>query len=123
MYHLDEEEFPMSLGLKRGSWVRHAKHGVCYVGGTSRSRVSLHGMESGKRLTQGAAVKDCVFLTRSSWRLWGGLIAPIPLTAKAVSILGEKSHDLQGQGCLFHRELSIRRQEAYKGIHVGRRSL
>lgn len=37
------------MGLKRGSLVKHVKHGLCYVGGTSKGRISLHDM-TGKRL-------------------------------------------------------------------------
>lgn len=59
----------MSMGLKRGSWVRHPKYGVCYVGGSSKERISLHDMQTGKRLTKDVKAKDCQFLTRSSWRM------------------------------------------------------
>ena len=52
-----------SLGFKRGSLVKHKKYGFCYVGGTMKNRISLHSLESGKRLTQGAKVEDCVFKT------------------------------------------------------------
>ena len=57
-----------SLGFKRGSLVRHPKHGVTYVGGTWRERISLHSLESGKRLCQNAKSEDCKFLTFNSWR-------------------------------------------------------
>lgn len=59
----------LSLGFKRGSWVKHPRYGVCYVGGSSNGRLSLHRLEDGKRLTQGARPEDCSFLTRSSWRI------------------------------------------------------
>lgn len=59
-----------SLCLKRGTWVNHSKYGTCYVGGTSKGRISLHEMEVGKRLCQNAKVEDCSVLTRASWRLW-----------------------------------------------------
>lgn len=58
-----------SLGFKRGSWVRHIKHGLCYVGGTMKDRITLHSMETGKRLTQRARPADCQFLTYASWRI------------------------------------------------------
>jgi hypothetical protein len=63
----------LSLGLKRGSWVQHARYGPAFVGGTSNGRISLHAMETGKRLTQKARVEDCRFLCRASWRLRTGL--------------------------------------------------
>jgi hypothetical protein len=59
----------LSLGFKRGSWVRHAQHGVCYIGGTSNERISLHDLQTGKRLTQHAKPADLKFLTTASWRL------------------------------------------------------
>jgi hypothetical protein len=58
----------MSLGLKRGSLVEHKKLGTCYVGGFLKNRISLHSLETGKRLCQNARVKDCVFKTYLSWR-------------------------------------------------------
>jgi hypothetical protein len=59
----------LSLGFKRGSWVKHPKWGVCYVGGNLNGCLSLHSLEDGKRLTQRAQPEDCRFLTLSSWRL------------------------------------------------------
>ncbi len=58
----------LSLGIKRGSWVNHPKYGLCYVGGSSKGRISLHDMDSGKRLTQNAKPEDCAILTTASWR-------------------------------------------------------
>jgi len=58
-----------SMGFKRGSWVNHIKHGLCYIGGTSKERVSLHEMSTGKRLTQTAKPEDCRFLTYATWRM------------------------------------------------------
>jgi hypothetical protein len=59
----------LSLGFKRGSWVKHPKWGVCYIGGSSNNRLSLHSLQDGKRLTQDAKPEDCVFLTFCSWRV------------------------------------------------------
>ena len=56
-----------SLGLKRGSLVKHIKHGICFVGGTSKGLVSLHDLGN-QRICQNADVKDIKFLTHSSWR-------------------------------------------------------
>src|SRR5947209_10556391 len=49
-----------SLGLKRGTLVRHSKYGLCTVGGFDRKKqtISLHGYRINKRLTQAAKVKD-----------------------------------------------------------------
>jgi hypothetical protein len=61
----------ISLGLKRGSYVKHPKYGLVYVGGTTNGRISLHSLETGKRLTQNAKPEDCGFVTYSSWRMKG----------------------------------------------------
>jgi hypothetical protein len=60
----------LSLGLKRGGLVKHLKHGICYVGGFLKNRISLHSLESGKRLTQNAELENCVFKTYLSWRYY-----------------------------------------------------
>lgn len=57
-----------SLGFKRGSFVKHLKYGVCYVGGYLKNRISLHSLTDGKRLTQQAKPEDCRMLTYCSWR-------------------------------------------------------
>jgi hypothetical protein len=59
-----------SLGLKRGTIVRHTKYGLCTVGGFDRKRqaISLHEYRTNKRLTQGAKVKDCQVLTWVAFR-------------------------------------------------------
>jgi RRXRR protein len=59
----------ISLGLKRGSWVQHPKYGIAYIGGTTNGRISLHAMQTGKRLTQNAKIEDCQFLCTASWRM------------------------------------------------------
>lgn len=58
----------VSLGFKRGSWVKHTKYGLSYIGGNLDSRVSLHSLKDGKRLCQNAKPTDCQLLTTSSWR-------------------------------------------------------
>ena len=57
-----------SLGLKRGSLVRHSKHGLVYVGGFLKNRISLHRIADGKRLGQNFRKEDCKFLTFNTWR-------------------------------------------------------
>ena len=58
-----------SEGFKRGSYVKHPKYGICFVGGTSKGRISLHSLETGSRLCQNAKPKECSFLTYSSFRV------------------------------------------------------
>jgi len=52
-----------SMGLSRGTLVKHIKFGLTYIGGTLKERVSLHSLRTGKRVTQGAKVEDCSILT------------------------------------------------------------
>jgi RRXRR protein len=61
-----------SLGLKRGTLVRHQKYGLCTVGGFDRKRqsISLHDYRTNKRFTQGAKVEACRTLTWLGWRCW-----------------------------------------------------
>lgn len=61
-----------SLGWKRGSFVRHKRFGVVYVGGNSKGRLSLHSMCDGKRLTRSAKKGDCKMLCYSSQRTEDG---------------------------------------------------
>jgi hypothetical protein len=60
----------MSLGLKRGSLVKHKKHNLAYVGGHSNDRISLHTLQDGKRVFQNIKPNDCKFLTYMSWRFY-----------------------------------------------------
>ena len=57
-----------SLGLKRGSLVKHSKYGYCYVGGTMNDRISLHSLKDGKRLCQNAKLSDIIFKTYNIWQ-------------------------------------------------------
>jgi hypothetical protein len=61
-----------SLGFKRGSWVNHPKYGTCYIGGSSAGRLSLHDLQTGKRLCQNAKADDLSFLCTASWRIRKG---------------------------------------------------
>jgi hypothetical protein len=68
----------ISAGFKRGSIVKNPKYGFCYVGGwqesptkkdSCRKTISLHSLNTGKRLTQNALPADCKFLSYNSWRV------------------------------------------------------
>ncbi|GHO80794.1 hypothetical protein KSD_85650 [Ktedonobacter sp. SOSP1-85] len=61
-----------SLGVKRGTLVKHKKYGLCTVGGVDRKRntISLHEYRTNTRLTQAAKVETCRVLTWLSWRSW-----------------------------------------------------
>lgn len=57
----------MSLGLSRGSLVSHSKFGLSHIGGTSKGKISLHGL-NGDRVTQNAKKEDLTVLTINKWR-------------------------------------------------------
>jgi hypothetical protein len=61
-----------SLGLKRGTLMRHPRYGLCAIGGYDRSRgtVSLHAYRSNQRLTQKGRPNQCHRLTWVAWRSW-----------------------------------------------------
>lgn len=71
-----------SMGLSRGTLVRHIKYGLVYIGGTMKARVSLHGLITGKRVTQSAKPEDCKILTRIAWRTRRYAEAGRPHTAR-----------------------------------------
>lgn len=54
----------LSLGIKRGTLVLHPKYKLCYTGGTSKDRISLHSHSTGKRLTRSAKKEDLKILTQ-----------------------------------------------------------
>jgi len=58
-----------SIGLKRGTLVKHPKYNHCLVGGTSNGRVSLHDFKTNKRLCQNAKTQDLIILTNMPWNL------------------------------------------------------
>jgi len=57
-----------SLGIKRGTLVRHPRWGKAYVGGTMDGKLSLHDPQTGKRLTQSANVADCRLIKLVRWK-------------------------------------------------------
>lgn len=57
----------VSLGIPRGTLVKHPKFGLTHVGGSSKGRISLHAL-SGKRLTQSSKKEDLTVLTINKWR-------------------------------------------------------
>ena len=58
----------MSLGFKKGSLVKHKKHGLCYMSGNMNGRLSLYSLKTGERVTKKARVEDTVFLAYNSFR-------------------------------------------------------
>jgi len=57
-----------SLGLKRGTLVKHPKYGLTSVGGTQKGKISLHAYTDNKRLDTRCDVADCYILTFSMYR-------------------------------------------------------
>ena len=54
--------------MKTGTLVEHRKHGLCFTGGASAGQISLHSLETGKRLQQHARIADWRPRTPLSWR-------------------------------------------------------
>jgi len=67
-----------SLEFKRGSIVKHVWLGLCYVGGTSKNRISLHNIQTGERISRTTKPEECKFLTYNSWRLRRALKCVVP---------------------------------------------
>ena len=59
-----------SLGLRRGSIIKHKTYGKCLVGGTSKGRISLHSISDNKRLTQNTKIEDVTFLCYNNWNYY-----------------------------------------------------
>ena len=56
-------------GLKTGTLVKHPKYGLCYTGGYTKSLgLSIHSLETGKRITQSAKKEDLDIKCNISWR-------------------------------------------------------
>ncbi len=60
----------LSLGIKRGTLVKHPRYGWVYVGGTMGGNLSLHAPNTGKRITQKAKLIDCTRIKLLRWRVW-----------------------------------------------------
>ncbi len=58
----------ISLGLKKGRLVKHIKHGLCYIGGNTRGRLTLCDVSNGARIMQNAKTEDLQLLAFNSWR-------------------------------------------------------
>jgi hypothetical protein len=54
----------LSLGIKRGTLVKHPKYGRCLTGGTTNGRISLSDLKTNKRLCQNARIEDLTILTQ-----------------------------------------------------------
>ena len=60
----------LSLGIKRGSLIKHPKYGICYVGGSSKERISLHNLVTNNRIYQKAKKIDIKILRYNKWRFY-----------------------------------------------------
>src|SRR5260221_7334524 len=58
----------LSLGIKRGTLVKHPTYGKAYVGGMMDGELSLHDPQTGKRLTQTAKVNACKPIKLLRWK-------------------------------------------------------
>ncbi len=57
-----------SLGIKRGTLVKHPTYGNAYVGGTMDGKLSLHDPQTGRRLTQSAQADACKPIKLLRWK-------------------------------------------------------
>ena len=55
-------------GLKSGTLVTHQCYGLCYTGGASRGRISLHNLKTGQRVSRSAQSADCRPRSPLAWR-------------------------------------------------------
>lgn len=55
-------------GFKTATLVTHQRHGLCYTGGAANGRISLHNLETGKRVCQNARIADCRPQSPLAWR-------------------------------------------------------
>lgn len=58
----------LSLGIKRGTLIKHPVWGKAYVGGAMDGKLSLHDPQTGKRLTQTAQVDACKPIKLLRWK-------------------------------------------------------
>jgi len=58
-----------SMGLERGTLVKHPKWGLTLIGGTSKGRLSLHNLSTNKRVCQNAKIEDLTVLTNQKWNM------------------------------------------------------
>jgi len=59
-----------SMGFRRGSIVSHPKFGICTIGGTSKTKISLHNLQTGKRLTQNSLSSDVKFKAFNNYNIF-----------------------------------------------------
>lgn len=57
-----------SLGLNKGTLVEHIKYGLAFIGGSINDKLSLHNIETGKRLTKNARIFELCIKTKISFR-------------------------------------------------------
>ena len=58
----------LSLGVVRGTVIKHSKYGYCYIGGNSKGRLSVHNLETGNRLSQNIKSEEIQQFYRIKWR-------------------------------------------------------
>lgn len=58
-----------SLGLERGTLVKHLKWGLSLIGGSSKGLISLHSFSTNQRLCQNARIEDLTILTNLKWNI------------------------------------------------------
>lgn len=59
----------LSMGIKRGSLVKHIRWDLCTIGGSSNNRISLHDMQTNRRVSQDIRKHDLSVLTNLKWSI------------------------------------------------------
>lgn len=83
-----------SMGLKRGSLVKHKDLGIVYVGGNSKDKITFYDIHTGKLFKRKYIIGDCKILTWNTWRTWAKGTPPtrggVPLPIHDGSILAKQ---------------------------------
>lgn len=58
----------VSLGMSRGSVLKY-KDKIYYLGGSSKGMVSIHSIETGKRISQNVKIEEIHLLYHNKWRI------------------------------------------------------
>ena len=103
----------LSQGIKRGTLVKHPKWGKATIGGTMDGKVSLHDLQTNRRLTQAAHITDCQPIKLLRWRTRLVPQAPMPTS------LGLKQENVLPPGIQCAGSGQVEFDESYTLYHKG----
>lgn len=76
----------LSLGWKKQTLVKHARHGLCLVGGHQKGQLTLNDVTTGKRITLSAKPTECKRLRRVNFRFKPVQQARYPMEARNMAL-------------------------------------